>query len=66
MSVRRFFMSSVRFNIMEYHNIETLDLRHSMEYRNTNRNVQAVDTKRDAGFIAPAARRTVFLPIGRS
>jgi hypothetical protein len=50
---------------MEYHNIETLDLRHSLEYRNTSRNVQAVDTKRDAlgqtlEFIAPAARRTVF------
>jgi hypothetical protein len=33
---------------MEYHNIEMLDLLQPMEYRNTSRNVQAVDTQRVA------------------
>jgi len=51
---------------MVFHNIETLDLRNSMEYRNTSRNIPAVNTKRGAVFIALAARRTDFLHIGRS
>jgi hypothetical protein len=46
---------------MEYHNIETLDLRHSMEYRNTSRNVQAVDTKRDARVHRARSKTDGFL-----